>query len=234
MRDPEGGQFWPGAKVVEKATTNAGEVVLLEVRMAEGRHYELRINGTYVMATYCRESEKELAAIALEALGQRPGARVLIGGLGMGMTLQRTLSAPWVSSVVVVEVEPCVEQWCRRYFGPFNGLALDDPRVAVHLQDIGAFVQGATDSFDAILLDMDNGPDQVILPQNASLYSDDGLRRWADMLTPGGVLAVWSARPDERFADRARRFYSEVVTHTVDTAQSVHSPWPDVVFCARR
>jgi spermidine synthase len=219
-----------GTELVERATTESGDVALVRVRTPEGPHYELRINGIYVMATYCRESEADLARMALEAIGQRQGARVLIGGLGAGMTLRQVLNAPWVEHVTVVEIEPLVESWCREYFGAYNGNALDDDRTEVVLADIGAYASDTNERYDAILLDMDNGPDQMILPANAPLYTDVWLRNWSELLTDGGVLAIWSARPDDSFTERARRAFAHATMHCVATAQSVHSSWPDAVY----
>jgi spermidine synthase len=229
-----GGRLPPDAEIVEEASTAVGHIALRRVALPEGPHYELRVNGTYVMATYCRESEVALAARALELLDEASGKRVLIGGLGMGMTLAAALADRRVASTTVVEIEPLVVAWCRRYLQSYNAYALDDPRVSIVVSDIGAYIARTGERFDAILLDMDNGPDQPILPENVALYTDSGLDRWRDALVENGVLAIWAARPDLAFARRLADRFAHVAAYTVATNQTIGAPWPDVVYCARR
>jgi spermidine synthase len=130
---------------------------------------------------------------------------VLIGGLGMGFTLRAALGAvPQDARVVVAELVPAVVNWAR---GPmaevFKG-CLDDPRVAVHQGDVGELIRSSRAKFDAILLDVDNGPDGLTRQSNDGLYDLKGLRAARDALRPGGVLAVWSSGQDTSFTRRVR------------------------------
>jgi len=130
---------------------------------------------------------------------------MLIGGLGMGFTLRAALSAlPADASVTVAELVPAVVQWAR---GPMSAVfqgCLDDPRVAIHQGDVGELIRQSKAKFDAILLDVDNGPDGLTRRSNDSLYDFAGLRSARDALRPGGVLAVWSSGPDAGFTRRLR------------------------------
>lgn len=219
--------------LIETVSGATGEVTLREVALSTGKHYELRVNGIYVMATYCQESETALAVEALRLLGRREGARVLVGGLGMGITLREALAPGWVDEVVVVEIESCVVDWCREHFGPYNRNALLDPRARIVCRDIGEYVMAGHDRFDAILLDMDNGPDNLIYSDNFRLYDDDGLDGWMEMLRPGGVLALWAARTDESFERNIRARFEQVEVHEINTSVSLQTESPDIVYCAR-
>lgn len=219
-------------KEIECVQAEMGRVTLHEVELPAGRHYELRVNGIYVMATYCQESESALAWKALDALGDRTGLQVLIGGLGMGVTLREALNCARVSRAVVVEIVPEVEQWCRAYFGPFNDDALEDERTEIVVQDMNRFLADTGDRFDAILLDMDNGPNSPILDRNAGMYSTGSLTRWRDVLTEGGAFAVWAARPDEAFEAELRELFSRVEVHEINTSVSLQTEWPDMVYLA--
>lgn len=221
--------------LIESVNTELGEVSLREVRLPVGIHYELRVNGIYVMATYCQESESELAWRALELVESSactPGLRVLVGGLGMGITARETLNNPSVNEVVVVEIEPKVVEWCGQFFGPFNGNALDDVRTRVIIDDIARYAAQCDRTFDAILLDMDNGPQHPILPRNRDLYNDSGLRRWHELLRPGGVLSVWAAKPDTAFVASLEAIFERVYTYDVNTSISLQTEYPDMVYCA--
>ncbi len=221
--------------LIESVHTELGEVSLREVRLPVGIHYELRINGIYVMATYCQESESELAWCALDLLKPSTtsrGIEVLVGGLGMGITAREALNSASVSEVVVVEIEPKVVEWCRRYFGRFNGNALDDARTHVVTDDMARYVARCDRAFDAILLDMDNGPHQPILQRNQDLYGDSGLHRWHSLLRPGGVLSVWAAKPDTEFVASLEKIFEQVYTYDVNTSVSLQTEYPDMVYCA--
>jgi spermidine synthase len=219
-------------QLIDTVVSPIGTVTLHEVQLPVGIHYELRVNGIYVMATYCQESESALAWKALDMLGERPSARVLIGGLGMGITLRETLDVPWVGEVVVAEIVPEVVEWCGKYFGPHNGNALDDSRTAIIQQDIAGYIDAESKPFDAILLDMDNGPNSLIFESNANLYTEQGLRRWRELLTPGGVLSIWAARSDESFVTLLHEIFGNVEVHEVNTSVSLQTEYPDMVYCA--
>lgn len=143
-----------------------------------------------------------MARIACRRL-RAAAPRVLIGGLGMGFTLRAALDhLPASAEVVVAELLADVIAWNRGSLGPLAGSPLDDPRVRVVCADVAELLH--PDSFDAILLDVDNGPDAVMLRGNASLYSPEGLQRLRCALRDAGVLAVWSADPSPRFEHALR------------------------------
>src|SRR5581483_7324588 len=124
----------------------------------------------------------------------------LVGGVGMGFTLRATLDVlPPDATVVVAELVPAVVDWNRGALGPLAGHPLKDRRVRVHLSDVGVTLSSAPGRFDAVLLDVDNGPASFTSPENDRLYNDRGLAAAHAALKAGGVLAVWSAREDRKF-----------------------------------
>lgn len=165
-------------------------------------HFFLRINREPLMATNAPESERIMAELACRDLAAN--ARILIGGLGFGFTLQRTLelAAPG-ARVLVAELLPEVVTWNREFLGEVNGPLLDDPRVEIVLADVFSLIaQAAPDSHDAILLDVDNGPSPMVQKDNARLYNARGLAAIRRTLRPGGRVTFWSASPDRTFARR--------------------------------
>jgi spermidine synthase len=149
-------------------------------------------------------SEQALASLALRRL-RVPDACVLVGGLGMGFTLRATLDLlPEDATVVVAELVPAVVEWNRGALGTLAGHPLRDARVRVEFGDVADTLQSSPGGFDAVLLDVDNGPDAFTATTNARLYNDQGLAAARDALKRGGVLAVWSAWEDRRFEQRLR------------------------------
>lgn len=180
--------------MIERVVTATGE---WQLQWRAG-HYELICNGVFLMASYNRDSDRALATLALQRIvGDR--LRVLVGGLGIGFTAQAALDDPRVSRVDIVEVEPVVIQWHRRYFSALCGRPADDPRAHVFEADLYDLSLSAA-SYDAILLDTDNGPGWLARPENARLYGLEMLHRFLQALTPRGVLAVWSSAPAPEFA----------------------------------
>lgn len=150
-------------------------------------------------------SEGVLAERALEALG-RDADSVLVGGLGMGFTLRATLDAVGPSTkVTVAELLSDVVSWNREHMGSLAGEPLTDPRVHVHVGDVGQLLDRSRNTFDVVLLDTDNGPEGTSREENEELYSVAGLQQAMYALTPGGVLAVWSAFPSGEFTRRLER-----------------------------
>ncbi|MBX3480192.1 MAG: spermidine synthase [Caulobacter sp.] len=174
--------------------------------MAEG--------GIELMNSRLSGSEQALAELTLERLGGRPAPHLLIGGLGMGFTLRAALAALGPDGRITVgELVPEVVDWARGPMAPVHGDSLDDPRVSIRLGDVGALIADARAAFDAILLDVDNGPEGLTRRANDGLYDAAGLAAARRALTPGGVLAVWSSAPHAAFAARLRRsgFRSEEI-----------------------
>lgn len=150
-----------------------------------------------------RQFGSEEALAELTCTGLRPGARVLIGGLGMGFTLRKALALlPEDAHVVVAELVPEVIGWARGHLAWLHGGSLDDPRVTMRQGDVADVLRDG--SWDAVLLDVDNGPDGLVRSENDRLYHAGGLTALRRSLAPGGVLAIWSAAPDARFAGRLR------------------------------
>ncbi len=161
-------------------------------------------------------SEKALAHLACERLGDRAKPRLLIGGLGMGFTLAAALNTLGPEAdVVVAELVPEVVTWNRTLIGAPAGHPLADPRSSVYVGDVAALIRREPRGFDAILMDVDNGPEALVRRENNWLYSAAGLRATRDALRPRGVLAVWSAGPDRGFSIRLRRAGFDVREHVV-------------------
>lgn len=169
---------------------------------ARGGDFMIVIDRNELMSTRMNGSEIALGESVRRVAGRR-GARVLIGGLGMGFTLRAALGVlARDACVTVAELVPEVIGWARGPLAGVFGGCLDDPRVEVREEDVAAAI--AQGGWDAILLDVDNGPDGLVRAGNDGLYSPRGLAATRGGLTPGGLLAVWSAAPDARFAKRLR------------------------------
>lgn len=167
-----------------------------------GADWEIIYGDEQLMGSWCFRSEQALATLALTRLGDR-AHRVLIGGLGMGFTLAaaRALVAPG-TRIIVAELVPEVVAWARGPLAHIVGDSLEDARVSLENEDVHDLIEGRRAAYDAILLDVDNGPEGLISAANERLYCDWGLREAHAALRPGGVLAVWSAYPDAPFAAR--------------------------------
>lgn len=180
------------------------------------------VNGVFLMASYNQMSERALATLAMPPASP-PGQpwRVLVGGLGMGFTLQEVLGNPRVGAVDLVEIEPSVVRWNRGLLADLNGGCLDDPRVRVVTGDLVEAVRSLTGPYDAICLDVDNGPGWLSLDANRWLYTLTGLERIRGVLAEGGRLAIWSAAASPRLASRLRRLFLLVERHAVHQTD----PW---------
>ncbi|MCB9876835.1 MAG: spermidine synthase [Planctomycetes bacterium] len=178
--------------------------------------YAVWVGNTELMSTRVFGSEEQLAELALERLGPRKAPRVLVGGLGMGFTLRRALQLlPEKASVEVVELVPEVVTWNREIYGQCAGHPLQDPRVTVTLGDVREAIENGEGAYDAILLDVDNGPEGLARPGNDSLYNTPGLKAQHRALKSGGVVAVWSSADHPQFDQRLRRGRWAVSQHRV-------------------
>jgi spermidine synthase len=165
--------------------------------------FVIRVGPTPLMSSRMHDSEDTLAAGACARLAPAARTRVLVGGLGMGFTLAAALRAlPANAEVVVAELVPAIVAWNRGPLAALAGRPLEDARVRVHVGDVAELLRASDAAFDAVLLDVDNGPDGLTRDSNDRLYSHAGLRVAARALRPGGVLAVWSVAPDREFAQR--------------------------------
>ena len=167
--------------------------------------YIILANGKSLMSSRMHGSEEALATLACRRVRTMERPCVLVGGLGMGFTLRATLDfLPPDATVVVAELVPAVVEWNRGPLGPLAGQPLKDRRVRVHLGDVASTLNSSPGQFDAVLLDVDNGPAAFTSSDNARLYDNKGLAVAHAALKIGGVLAVWSARDDRKFEQRLR------------------------------
>lgn len=177
-----------------------------ELRLKQrGREFSIMLGSNELMNSRLSGSEEALASLSWDRIKGHRRPKVLIGGLGMGFTLRAALAVlPAEAEVVVAELVPTVVAWAR---GPmaevFKG-CLEDPRVLIHQGDVGEVIHSVKASFDAILLDVDNGPDGLTRKSNDRLYDFNGLRASREALRSGGVLAVWSSGPNASFSRKLR------------------------------
>ena len=168
-----------------------------------GDDFWIMLGSNALMSTRLRGSEEALATLACERIAGRPRPAMLIGGLGMGFTLRAALGALGRDArLVVAELVPAIVEWARGPMAHVHCGSLEDPRVEVAMGDVGDLVAAARSEFDAILLDVDNGPDALSLESNDRLYDLDGLHRAKAALKPHGLLAIWSAGDDPAFSRR--------------------------------
>lgn len=168
-----------------------------------GRDFMIVLDRNELMSSRMSGSEEALAVMTCERLGKRKKLRLLIGGYGMGFTLRAALAALDADAdIIVAELVPEIIEWARGPMAELMAGCLDDPRVTIVNDDVAALIAEARGSFDAILLDVDNGPDGLTRDENDRLYSMAGLSAAKRALTPDGVFAVWSAAPDAAFTKR--------------------------------
>ena len=171
--------------------------------MRRGDEYSIMLGANELMNSRLSGSEQALAALAADRVGAHRRARLLIGGLGMGFTLRAALAAFAADAgIVVAELVPEVVAWARGPLAPLYGDSLADPRVAIVEEDVALTIAAAASAWDAILLDVDNGPDGLTSAANDRLYDAAGLATARAALRPGGLLAVWSSAPDPAFTRR--------------------------------
>ena len=179
---------------IARAETERGDVVLRRrTSQTAADVVELRVNGVFVMDTSETTSEIELAAQALDLVDEP--STVLVGGLGLGFTLQRVLADVRVERAVVVEIEEPLIEWMRNGTVPHGPAILADERATVVNADIAMAIAEARSSYDLVLLDVDNGPGYLVHEGNEAVYEERFLSRCRDVLSPGGVLVIWSANP---------------------------------------
>ena len=180
-----------------------------ELRLfSHGRDFMIVMGHNELMSTRMRGSEEALATMTLDRLAT-PAPHLLVGGYGMGFTLRAALAANPQVRVTVAELVPEIIEWARGPMAEVAAGCLDDPRVTLEMGDVSALIDdaadGTTDQYDAILLDVDNGPDALVHEQNRRIYSFAGLRAAKAALAPGGVLAIWSAARDPAFTRRLEK-----------------------------
>ncbi|MGW2934326.1 spermine/spermidine synthase domain-containing protein [Streptomyces sp. NPDC001156] len=215
-------------EVLDRRSGPYGEVVLRR----QGGLLQIIANGCFLMDNSDGRSERLLVDAARDALDCRPHPHVLIGGLGVGFSLAHAAADTRWGGITVVERDRAVIDWHRD--GPLSALtadALADPRTRLLATDLVAYVNETSDTYDALCLDIDNGPGWTVTEDNESLYSTAGLASCARLLRPGGVLAVWSAQPSPEFEGTLwNAGFQQVRTEEVPVARGV----PDVVHLAVR
>lgn len=169
------------------------------------REYIILANGKSLMSSRMHGSEEALAILACRKARTMDQPSVLVGGLGMGFTLRATLDLlPQNARIVVAELVPAVVEWNRGALGPLARHPLEDKRVQVEVNNVTITISRTPGKFDAVLLDVDNGPSAFATSSNKQLYADGGLAAAHTALKSGGILAVWSAREDRKFEQRLR------------------------------
>ena len=165
--------------------------------------FTILLEQTELMSTRVSGSEQALATMTCDRLGRREGLQMLIGGYGMGFTLRAALAVLEPdASVTVAELVPEIIEWARGPMATLTAGCLDDPRVVLVGDDVAMLIDSAREAYDAILLDVDNGPEGLTRIDNDGLYSRDGLYAALAALRPGGILAVWSCEGDTTFTAR--------------------------------
>jgi len=192
--------------------------------------FSIKIAGGHeLMNTRKHGSEDALGSLPCQRLNQPKTARVLIGGLGMGFTLAAVLQAVGPQAeVTVAELIPEVVEWNRGPLGDCSGRPLDDPRTRVHVGDVAKLLRRQRACFDVIALDVDNGPEGLTKSSNNWLYSAPGIAAAQDALRPGGIVAYWSAGPDQGFHDRLRQcgfLVEETTVHAHGNKGPRHTIW---------
>jgi len=204
----------------QASTPDGGEIVLYE---RDGAYF-IRVNGLELMTSRAHGSEEDLARLALAKI-ERKKPKVLVGGLGMGFTLRAVLDAvPMSAKIMVAEILPAVIIWNRKALAHLAGEPLEDPRVAVVERDVAEIIAAGPSAFDAVLLDVDNGPAGLTVADNERLYGPSGLAAIRRCLRPGGALGVWSADPDRAFEKRLAKAGFTVSTETVPARRGAKGP----------
>ncbi|WP_118856380.1 spermidine synthase [Sphingomonas mesophila] len=198
------------------------------------RDYMIVLDRNELMNSRMSGSEEQLATLACARLASRATPRFLIGGYGMGFTLRAALAVlPAKASVVVAELVPEIIAWARGPMVELTANCLDDPRVSVIEGDVATVIAAARGEYDAILLDVDNGPDGLTRAENDGLYSASGLAAAKAALTPGGILAIWSAADDPAFTRRLGTAGFNVTTEKVRARANGKGPHHTIWLAAR-
>jgi spermidine synthase len=184
--------------------------------MQRGTEFVIMAGRIPLMNSRMSGSEEALATLSWERIAGRQAPTMLVGGLGMGFTLRKALAlATPDARITVAEIVPEVIAWARGPLTPLFAGSLDDPRVRIETSDVATLIASGNAAWDAILLDVDNGPDGLSRPGNDRLYSAAGLAAARAALRPNGVLAVWASEPDARFTKRLRSAGFRVEEKTV-------------------
>ena len=217
-------------ELLGRTATPAGDEMTLMLRSGE---YVILASGKALMSSRMHGSEEALAALGCAAARLLKAPTVLVGGLGMGFTLRATLQLlPPAATVIVAELVPGVVEWNRGPLGPLAHHPLRDPRVRVEIDDVNAVLRASRGRFDAVLLDIDNGPDAFTTTGNHWLYNDGGLATIRASLRGEGTVAIWSAWEDRKFEQRMQWAGFAVEAARVRARLKKGGP-RHVIFCGR-
>jgi len=193
----------PWVQLASAKTPDGGQELRLKQRGAE---FSIMLGTNELMNSRLSGSEEALAKLSCDRIANRGQPKILIGGLGMGFTLRAALAELGDDAgITVAELVPAVVAWARGPMAAVFAGCLDDPRVTVCEADVGHMIRSDKAAWDAILLDVDNGPEGIVYKGNDALYGAAGLGAARAALKPGGVLAVWSQGPDSGFARRLKQ-----------------------------
>ena len=219
--------------ILARHTTETGEIQLQHRLLPDGSDaFEIISDGVFLMSSQFHEGERVLAQQALTTIMNHPqSARsVLVGGLGMGFTLQETLNHA-VNKVDLIEISGHVIDWNQQYFTQLNNHGLTDTRTNLIQQDLySVLTQTKPATYAAIILDVDNGPSWLAHTQNNRLYTDEALTSWAESLVPSGIFAVWSAQPEPEFMARMTHHFHDVEEITVPVPDHKNRPRMDYIY----
>lgn len=220
------GDARPGEpRVLERVGTARGEIVLRQA----GRDFEIISNGVFLMDTRDGRSERLMVTAALSCC-RVSAPRILICGLGTGFSLVEAVRLPAVAGIDVVEISPEIIGWHTTHLRHLAEPAWQDDRVTVINADAVAWLAQGHGRYDAICLDIDNGPEWTVCDANRALYGDEGLRQVRASLTTGGVVSIWSAARAPAFESRLRGHFSNVHVREVPVARGL----PDVIYLGIR
>ena len=215
--------------MLERSVTPDGKELVLYERDGV---FAIRVDGMELMTSRVHGSEEDMATLVLaEVRARQP--HILVGGLGMGFTLRAVLNGMSAAGrITVAELLPEIVQWNRDHLARLTGSSLDDRRVTLIEGDVGQIMASKPNTFDAILLDVDNGPAALTDPRNDKLYRASGLATIKNSLHSGGILGVWSASPDRAFERSLRRAGYRFKTHTVRARRGAKGP-KHTIFIAK-
>jgi len=205
--------------ILSRVTTPHGELQLQRWTETDEKGqpvYEVVFNGVFLMASYNELSEKALATLAIEPLtSDRQDLRILIGGLGIGYSLRATLDDDRIQAVDVVEIDEHIIRWSKGVFSKQNHHACSDSRVHVIQMDLGDYITQTDKIYDAIILDIDNGPTWLALASNQRLYEKPALHKFRALLRDDGVFTIWAAHQCAPFQTRLEQVFGQTELITV-------------------
>lgn len=214
---------------LDRSVTPDGKEIVLHERDGV---FTIRVNGLELMSSRVHGSEEDMATLVLRDL-RAVEPHVLVGGLGMGYTTRATLDIlSERGRVTVAELLPVVVRWNHDHLGHLADSPLDDPRVSLIEEDVGRVMATNPQTYDAVMLDVDNGPAALTDIQNERLYRANGLATARRCLRPGGVLAVWSASPDRRFERALAKAGFQIRVVTVSARRGAKGP-KHTIFIAK-